>query len=74
MKEEYLDWVEHPCTKEFFSDTNITLDSYKEMISSGGTLGGDPVQDTAKTVGTIQALQGVVHWQPDFIDYASGEE
>lgn len=64
-KGEYRAWLESDITQAFLKDCMIAID--QELASLGMTAGQDPIMDSKRT-GIIVGLQGLVDWEPRFVE------
>ncbi len=64
-KSEFRAWFEGDVTQAFLKDCMIAID--QELASLGMTAGQDSITD-AKRTGIILGLQGLVDWEPKFVE------
>ena len=64
-KGEYRAWLESDITQAFLQETMISIT--EELAKLGRTAGLDPILDSKRT-GIILGLQGLVDWEPVFVE------
>jgi len=64
-KSEYRAWLESDITQAFLKDCMTAID--QELARLGMTAGQDPITDSKRT-GIIFGLQGLVDWEPVFVE------
>ena len=65
IKEEYLSWLDHPCTKRFMEDMREDLQSYFEERISGSV--ESMVKQAHERNASIDLIQAILDWKPSEI-------